>query len=109
MASHDETSYLAMKLMPRDTGLPFAVWITNNDNYPHDVRVKVSLLRGGKGNWSDAVPVALRPEIRDITGNLAATDLALVRAWLELNRDAVVDYWNDDIDSRDIWSKLRSV
>jgi hypothetical protein len=25
-------------------GLPMAVWITKNDGYPHDVRVKVSTL-----------------------------------------------------------------
>ena len=29
-----------VKLPPRLTGLPMAVWITENDGYPHDVRVK---------------------------------------------------------------------
>ena len=28
-----------VKLPPRLTGLPMAVWITENDGYPHDVRV----------------------------------------------------------------------
>jgi len=27
-----------VKLPPRVTGLPMAVWITENDGYPHDVR-----------------------------------------------------------------------
>jgi len=31
-----------VKLPPRVTGLPMAVWITENDGYPHDVGVKVS-------------------------------------------------------------------
>jgi hypothetical protein len=35
------------KLLPEETGLPMAVWITENDGYPHDVRVKVSNLHGG--------------------------------------------------------------
>jgi hypothetical protein len=32
-----------LKLPPRLTGLPMAVWIIENDGYPHDVRVKVAL------------------------------------------------------------------
>ena len=35
-----------VKLPPRLTGLPMAVWITENEGYPHDVRVKVSTLDG---------------------------------------------------------------
>jgi hypothetical protein len=31
-----------VKLPPRLTGLPIAVWIAENDGHPHDVRVKVS-------------------------------------------------------------------
>ncbi len=29
-----------VKLPPRLTGLPMALWITENDGYPHDVRVR---------------------------------------------------------------------
>lgn len=32
----------ALRLIPRRTGLPRAVWITGNQGYPHDVRAKVS-------------------------------------------------------------------
>jgi hypothetical protein len=31
-----------VKLPPRLTGLPMAVWITENDGHPHDVRVRIS-------------------------------------------------------------------
>ena len=51
-----------VKLPPRLTGLPMAVWITENDGYPHDVRVRVSTLRGGRGSWRTAPSIAVRPQ-----------------------------------------------
>jgi hypothetical protein len=35
-----------VKLPPRLTGLPMAVWITENDGYPHDARSKSALFMG---------------------------------------------------------------
>src|ERR1700755_2576265 len=87
-----EESYLYMKLSPALTGLPMAIWITPNEGYPHDVRIKVSLA-SGRGSWSDAVPVAVRPEPRDVTGSLPTADFRAVCRWLELNRAAVIAYW----------------
>jgi hypothetical protein len=104
-----DEAYLDMKLSPADTGLPMAVWITANEGFPHDVRIKVSLLRGGKGRWSDAVPVSLRPQPRDIADKLSAADFRLVCRWLDLNRQAIIDYWNQDVSAREIWSLLKSL
>jgi hypothetical protein len=41
-----------VELPPSLTGLPMAVWITENDGYPHDVRVKVGTLHGVCGSWA---------------------------------------------------------
>jgi hypothetical protein len=48
-----EEAYAMAKLPPRLTGLPMAVWITPNEGFPHDVRVKVSRIHGGRGRWPD--------------------------------------------------------
>src|SRR3954452_24954069 len=63
----DIEDWAAVKLVPRLTGLQMAIWITENDGYPHDVRVKVSTL----------------------PGSLAAADAALVSRWIDLNRDVI--------------------
>ena len=55
-----------VKLPPRVTGLPMAVWITENDGYPHDVRVKVSTLHGGRGSWRTAPSIAVRPQPHEL-------------------------------------------
>jgi hypothetical protein len=84
-----------VKLPPRLSGLPMAVWITENDGYPHDVRVKVSTLHGARGSWRTAPSIAARPQPHEIVpGSLPAADVALVSRWIDLNRDVIIDYWN---------------
>jgi hypothetical protein len=66
-----------VKLPPRLTGLPMAVWNTENDGYPRDVWVKVSTLHGGRGSWRMAPSIAVRPQSHEIMpGSLPAADVA---------------------------------
>jgi hypothetical protein len=87
------------KLLPDETGLPMAVWLTENDGYPHDVRVKVSKLHGGQGSWRhDSVSVAVRPRLREIEpGSLSADDFKLVSQWIALNREVIIEYWDGEL------------
>src|SRR5260370_9730867 len=72
-----------VKLPRRLTGLPMAVWITENDGYPHDVGVKISPLHGGRGSWRTAPSIAVRPRPHEIVpGSLPAADVALVSRWM---------------------------
>ena len=103
--------WAAMKVPPDDSGLPMAVWITENDGYPHDVRVKVSKLYSGRGSWRrDAVSVGVRPQPYEITpGSLPAADFALVRQWIELNRQTIIDLWDGKISPRQAQAQLRKL
>jgi hypothetical protein len=109
----DETlteDWAAVKLAPDETGLPMAVWITENDGYPHDVRVKVSTIRGGRGSWRVAPSIAVRPHPREfVPGSLPAADVALVIRWIELNRDAIVEFWNGEIGTREALARLQKL
>ncbi len=97
----DEAGWGMTKVSPRRSGLPMAVWVTPNDGYPHDVRIKVATIHGGRGSWrSDAVPVAIRPEVRQVAGQpLSTEDLNLVKRWVDLNRQTIIDLWDGRIDS----------
>lgn len=98
----------AMKLVPSQTGLPMAVWITENDGYQHDVRVKVSPIHGGRGSWRTAPSLGVRPHPREIApGSLPGTDVAIVSQWIELNRDAIVAFWNGALDTGEVLTKLQ--
>jgi hypothetical protein len=99
-----------VKLPPRVTGLPMAVWITENDGHPHDVRVEVSTLHGGRGSWRTAPSIAVRPQPHEIVpGSLPAADVALVSRWIDLNRDVIIDYWNGVIDFDEVKPHLQQV
>jgi len=70
-----------------------AAWITENDGYPHDVRVRVIILHGGRGSWRTPPSIAVQPQPHEIVpGCLPAADVALVRRWIDLNRDVITDY-----------------
>jgi hypothetical protein len=100
--------WAAVKLLPHRTGLPMAVWITENEGYSHDVRVKVSPLHGGRGSWRTAPSIGVRPMPREIVpGSLPAADVALVSAWITLNRETIIDYWNGAIDFAEAAARLK--
>jgi hypothetical protein len=104
--------WAAVKLIPRRTGLPRPVWITENQGYQHDVRVKVGRLRSGGGTWLDAVSVSVRPICDEIVPlgrqpELPAADLALVSDWIALNRDVIIDFWNGTIDYLEVGARLQ--
>jgi hypothetical protein len=99
--------WAAMKVPPDDSGLPMAVWITENDGYPHDVRVKVSKLYSGR---RDSVSIGVRPQPHEITaGSLPGADFVLVRQWIELNRQVVIDFWDGKISPRHAQVQLRKL
>ena len=97
------------KLRPFETGLPMTVWITENDHYPHDVRVKVSTIHGGRGSWRhDALFVAVRPQPRELVpGILPAADLRLVSEWIRLNHDTIIDFWDGKLSVTELPAHLR--
>ena len=104
--------WAAVKRIPDQTGLSRAVWITENQGYPHDVRVKVSRLRSGRGRWPDAVFVSVRPVCHEIVSpgrrpELLADDLAEVCRWIELNRDVIIEFWDGAITPDEAIARLR--
>jgi hypothetical protein len=106
--------WAAVKLSPHRTGLPRAVWITENQGYPHDVRVKVSRVRSGRGTWPDAVSVSVRPTCAELVPpgrqpELPAADLALVCRWIVLNRDVILDFWDGAIDFLEAGARLQQL
>jgi hypothetical protein len=98
--------WASVKRLPHQTGLPMAVWITENDGYPHDVRVKVSTLHGGHGSWQAAVSMAVHEIVPD---RLAAPDVGLVNRWIELNRTVVIDLWNQVITPDEAIARLQQL
>ena len=82
---------------PKETGLPFAVYILEDMGVVPDVRVEVE--RNARGRRSDTVKVAIRPTVRVTHGHLDVHELALLTRWIELNRETLIRYWDGEIES----------
>lgn len=79
---------------PEISGLPFIVFISEKGGARHDVRVKVS---PGPKVRDFVATVSVRPDVELLAGELSNQDLALLRTWIELNRDVIVRYWDGEI------------
>jgi hypothetical protein len=58
---------------------------------------------------SEWVTVAIRPEVHVVGGGrLSASDLSILRKWVELNRDVIIRHWDGDIeDTQDALDALK--
>src|SRR3954468_24372555 len=91
-----EDLYTMSNLSPRRTGLPFVVWISPKGGALHDIRVKVS--RSPKALPAEFITVTIRPTVQVIGGHLPANELELLRRWIELNRDVLIQFWDGEIE-----------
>ncbi len=94
-------------LYPRTTGLPMTVWVGPRGNARHDVRIKVNMTHGNQMNIDNTAVVAVRPSPHVIAGHLPREDERAVAAWITLNTDAIVAYWNGDIDTLELMQAFK--
>ena len=85
-----QASFEMANLRPDRTGLPFVVFISQRGGARDNVRVKVA--RAPRVRPSEMVTVALRPSVRVIRGRLEPHDLDLLRRWIEMNAQVIIDY-----------------
>lgn len=86
----DECTFEFTDLGPHLTGLPFFVWVRPSMGLRRDVWVGVSPDRQGSGGC-DLIQVAMRPDVRVVKGKMSNRNLALLRQWVDLNRDMIVN------------------
>ena len=103
-----QATYERANLRPERTGLPFVVFISQRGGARHDVRVNVA--RVPRVRPSEMVTVALRPSVRVVRGKLDPHDLALLRQWIDINEQVLIDYWNGVIGyTEDALNALRPI
>lgn len=88
--------FLMGNLSPRQTGLPYVVWFSQQGSFEHDIWIWVS--RTAKALPSQWVSVAIRPDVRVVGGSLSAGDVELLSSWVELNKDVLVKSWDGEIE-----------
>jgi len=72
--------------------------------------VRIEIARSHTVLRSETVKVAIRPTVRLKDGYLDAHELALLTRWVDLNRDALIKYWDGEIESTsDVLQVLRPI
>jgi hypothetical protein len=104
-----EDIFQMTNLSPRMTGLPMSVWASPRAGARHDVRVKVNMSHGNRMNIDNTAVVAVRPSPRVVAGHLDVDDQRLVTEWINLNFDALVAYWAEEIDTGQFIERLKIV
>ena len=90
-------------LYPSTTGLPMTVWVKPRGNAHHDMRVRVNITNGDQINIANSAVVVVRPTPRVIAGQLSPADAQAVIRWISLNTDALVAYWEWQIDTAELF------
>ena len=94
-------------IYPRTSGLPMTVWISPRGRARHDVPVKVCRVPGNRMIPEDTAVVSVRPRPTLLEGELDAESLRAVQAWIGLNRDVLVEFWNGELDGIELAQRLR--
>ena len=94
-------------LYPRDTSLPMTVWVSPRGNARHDARIKVCRAHGDHMDLSNTAVVAIRPVPRIVHGPLAQSDFLPVAAWIGVNFDALIGYWDGTLSTVEFVKRLR--
>ena len=106
-ALENEDLFEMANLFPSTTGLPMTVWVSPRGNARHDVRVKVNMTHGNQMNVANTAVVGVRPAPHVIAGRLAPEDERAVLQWVALNADALVEYWDGQIDTIQLGQRLK--
>ena len=105
-ADSDDIFFMT-NLSPRMTGLPMAVWASPRGNARHDVRIKVNTTHGNRMTIEDTAVVAVRPAPRVVAGRLTPEDRRLVADWVRLNFEAIIGYWDGNLDTAELIQNLK--
>jgi hypothetical protein len=96
-------------LFPATTGLPMTVWVSPRGRAQHDARVKVHMTHGNRMDISNTAEVGIRPSAHLISGGLTTADNQAVFDWVQRNTDALIDYWDGNIDTAQLIGRLVKV
>lgn len=106
MSEASEDLFEIANLYPGTTGLPMTVWVSPRGAAR---RIKVNMTHGNRMTIANTAVVAVRPVPRVVTGQLLSTDEQTVFAWVTLNEDALMAYWEGRVDTAGLVQRLRRV
>ena len=111
----EEELFEMSNIRKKESGLPVNIYISigGSVNKRNGLRIKVMTNAGDNFDVYSTVSVMLKRDIteEDVVGydNLTAKTLAAVREYVNLNFDALMDHWNDQLSSTEVLQRLKPI
>jgi hypothetical protein len=93
----EDELYTMVNLRSRSTGLPMNIWIGPRGHARHAARIKVQMDHRTKFDLNRLAVIGIDP-IELIEGRLSTDDLVMIGRYITLNRQAILDHWNEKTD-----------
>lgn len=107
LAATEDELFLTVNVRGRTSGLPMNIWIGPRGHARHAARIKVQPDHRERFDIDRLAVVSVEdpPEVKE--GRLNAEDLELVRRYIALNRQAILDHWNEKTDGVELSKALK--
>lgn len=108
----DEDYMIEMSnLRPNETGLPMVIWVQpNTGRLKHGPRIKVQTAHGHKASSDKFASVGFSRdgEVQNF-GGLTHSDFELVKQFIAINLDLLINLWDDEISPMEFASQMKKV
>jgi hypothetical protein len=108
-------------LYPDTTGLPMTIWVSPRGTAGHQAKIRVNTTPGNQTSISNTAVIAVRPALAPpsaarsdtevgphvLSGRLSPADRQPVLEWVWLNSDALIAYWEGQIDTARLVQRLK--
>jgi hypothetical protein len=95
----EDELFLMVNVRGHSSGLPMNIWIGPRGHARHAPRVKVQMDHRAQFDIDRLAVVSIEDEPPQVMeGSLSAADLELVRRYIALNRQAILDHWREKTD-----------
>lgn len=108
---HEEVMNLweMANLRPKETGVNgVVIWVSSGEAVQHGPRIKVVRGLKWKQKESATIPLTGMPRVIGDIG-LTQDEFANIVEWIRLNYDALMQYWNSEISTGDLFSLLKRI
>ena len=105
----EEDMYEMVSLRPASTGVPMNLWLRARGRKGGEPRLYVQTNRRPAFDYDNIATVSVEEPVRLLSGALVAADLHIVEVYIKLNRQAILDHWNEKTDSYQLVYALKRV
>lgn len=107
---HNETFNLweMANISTGKTGLDIIVWVSSGESSKHAARVKVCSGKKWNANECSTIPIFGMPRI---IGNakISQSQFSNVVKWIKLNKKIIIQYWNSEITTDEMFNSISSI